>query len=700
MSQVALVKPVKNIEDSSEERVLGILAHLEPVLEDWRAGEDFRVELSDLEGAIPSIENEIATLNKKNKSTQDELDGVLKNFKAPHMLMISGGLLLAIVSMALRFVAVTGMENVILVLGIALIGIGVKKLSSHKKALLNEQLNLNNQLTAAQAKLSDDLSRINQLRGELLSRVDTFPAVTQIRCAFPVALKKILGKKTLLDESGIYDQVSLETIDLSTIQADLDAITSKINQIQKVPVLLSPITNDVNQGAINSLYGEENTLQDLVGDFTNTLDEVRDVELRIPLIANSSPIAQDCLKVDKVSSYSDEEIKVIKNASIDSENLNEFVKQVNATKEFGNKVLGELKQTFESLESICNTYSFARSNSINDVHQNLFEVLNKASWCSKRFYCPRTIQAPKYIQDLLNIDPQNAHMLKFDGLVDSLKGDQVILQRIKEKPQLIDELYIHYSSIHDLQGDVDLDESGQLIDRGDRPAYMVDQYQEALVRFRRALSVLMTGSVNPVLTFSSQAVMYFDPEVNEWHSDIVPYVYDSPTMLKYGQVLKINTDLMMPLWEHLWTEKADFRKSELFRTNESLIRMSEKESEKLIEVGNQFRADMRSVRENINLLESDLKSKFDELVSFRDGMAALGLLSDRQKEFLTDEKLKSISLGDESVLQEGEECETLLSLEPKAQSERRGTVTDPVDFVKSPDVLISYTSVAVKRLSS
>jgi hypothetical protein len=37
-----------------------------------------------------------------------------------------------------------------------------------------------------------------------------------------------------------------------------------------------------------------------------------------------------------------------------------------------------------------------------------------------------------------------------------------------------------------------------------------------------------------------------------------------------------------------------------------MIRMSEKESEKLIEIGNQFRSDMRGNRENIYLIEAVL----------------------------------------------------------------------------------------------
>ena len=163
--------------------------------------------------------------------------------------------------------------------------------------------------------------------------------------------------------------------------------------------------------------------------------------------------------------------------------------------------------------------------------------------------------------------------------------------------------YATYQAIYDLKGNIDFDEMGNPIDLGERPAFIQDQYQEALIRFRRALSVVMTGSANPILNFSKEAEMYYEPDVEEWRSDAVPYVYDTPSMMRYGQVLKVTSDLLVPLWEHLWTEKADFRKSELFRTNESLIRMIEKESEKLLEVGNQFKADMRTVRENIYLLE-------------------------------------------------------------------------------------------------
>lgn len=701
MIENILIRPFNNISDPSEESVLAILAHLTPVLEDWRAGEDFRMELDELNSTKPKLEGEIATLVGQVKQVTEEQQILFKNFKTFPLPLALVGVLVAIGGFASANLAEFPAGNMIGALGLVCIAGGIAKLSMTKKKLAEELLGLNQELNTKSAQLTEVKKNIEDLKKELLSRVDTFPEVTQIRGAFPVSSKNILGKQMLLDESGLFPAVALETIDLSAIQSDLDSISHQIEGIKKVPVLLSPATDGEGRDAINSLYGEESVIQNLVNEFTHALGQIKDVELSLPLVPKDSLLARSYRdgKVTK-DAYGEGDVISVNPSVVNVGEIDRFVDQVNATKEFGIKVLGELKETFDSLQSICESYSFARSTSINNVHESLFEVLNKASWCSKRFYCPRTIQAPAYLEDLLNVHPSDAHKLDFDLLMSNLKSDPIIAARIIEKPELADELYAHYQAIYDLKGDIDFDDAGNLIDVGERPAYITDQYQEVLARFKGALSVIMTGSPNPILAFSKEAEMYYDPEVDEWRSDTIPYVYSTSNMMRYGQVLKVTSDLMIPLWEHLWTEKSDFRKSELFRTNESLIRMTEKESEKLIEVGNQFRADMRTVRENVFLLESELSSKCDELLQFRDGMDQLGLLSERQKSFMTDEKLKAISIGDGSVLKEGEEYQTLLGLEPRVQAERRGTVGDPIDFVRSPDILITYKGTSVKRLTS
>jgi hypothetical protein len=176
-------------------------------------------------------------------------------------------------------------------------------------------------------------------------------------------------------------------------------------------------------------------------------------------------------------------------------------------------------------------------------------------------------------------------------------------------------------------------------------------------------------------------------------------VYRTPDAIKYGSVVKAHCDLMIPLWEHLWTEKADFRKSELFRTNEMMISMSEKEGEKLISVANQFRDDLRTNRENLYLLESDLNAKYDEILSFRDGMSMLGLLSPRVMEQITDERLQRLLIG-ESPLSVASTYETTLSSFPKAQGLTRGTVHDPIEVVREPGIMLSTPRVGGPRLIS
>jgi hypothetical protein len=695
MKPSILVNPISNAANPDEELVLALAAHLEPVLVDWRNGQELKKDIDDLEALLPELNDQAEKLENAIKDQSEKIEGASKDFKSKPLILMVTGVILGAVLFYLGF----GLVGV--GLGLGLLGFGIYSLNKVKTEMQEVKTELELKQSQLEEKIKNVFQQIESSKAEVKTRGNSFPEVAQVRAAFAIGHKRILGQSTLVDESGVLDSVQLSTIDLSATQSNLDAIASKLHDLQEVPVLLSTKTKSTSDDAVDTLFGEEDEIQELVYEFTNSLSQVKDVSLTIPLVSNKSEFAKKyAAGVFSKIEYADSDLKEIRTTNTASQGIDSFINQVNETKEFGIKVLAELKETFESLERVCISYSNARSNSINNVHGKLFEVLNKASWCSKRFYCPRSIQAPVFLHDVLGVQPKQAHKLNFDQIILNLGQDKVIAARMKDKPELCDELFLNYNAVQEFKGEIEFDDLGDPIDSGDRPAYVDDQFHEALARFRSNLSVLMTGSPNPILNFSHQSELFFDPEVDEWRSSTLPYVYSTSEVLRYGQVLKVTSDLMIPLWEHLWTEKSDFRKSELFRTNESLIRMTEKESEKLIEVANQFRADMRSVRENINLLESDLKSKYDEIIAFRDGMEALGLLSERQKQFLTEEKLKSLTLGDHSIIEEGEQHETYLGMEPRVQAERRGSAEDPIDLIRSPDILIPYKNNSAKRLSS
>jgi chaperonin cofactor prefoldin len=696
MKSNILVNPISNAANPDEELVLALAAHLEPVLDNWRAGADLKNEVQELEALLPSLNSQAETLDQEIQAVVQKIKAAYKNYKSPPLLMVISG---AVIGSAIAFFPQFWGGLIIIAAG--LIGGGVFLLKKLKSELESQKSAIELQLAEVEEKIKNVLQQINNSKAEIESRGNSFPQITQVKAAFALGHKTLLEHPTLMDESGVFDSIQLHTIDLRETQSDWDAVASKLQALQEVPVLLSTKTKSKSDDPVDTLFGEEDEIQELVYEFTNSLSQIKDLSLTIPLLSNKSEFAKKFVSGSfSMMEYKDGDVKEIHTPNKYSESIEAFIKQVNETKNFGIQVLAELKETFDNLERVCLSYSTARSNSINNVHAKLFDVLNKASWCSKRFYCPRSIQAPVFLQDILSVQPKHAHNLSFDQIVLNLGQDKVIAVRMKDKPELVDKLFVNYNSVQEFRGEIEFDDLGDPIDSGDRPVYVNDSFQEALARFRANLSVLMTGSPNPILNFSLQSELFFDPEVDEWRSGTVPYVYSTSEVLQYGQVLKVTSDLMIPLWEHLWTEKSDFRKSELFRTNESLISMSEKESEKLIEIANQFRADMRPVRENINLLEADLKSKFDEILAFRDGMQALGLLSERQKQFLTDDKLKSLTLGDHSIITEGEQHETFLGMEPRNQAERRGSADDPIDLIRSPDILIPYKNNAAKRLSA
>ena len=698
MKPIILANPISNATDPDEELALALVAHLEPILGEWRTSRDLKKDIHYLETQISDLADQAKGLSKEIEIEGLKVINTSKDLRSKPALWIVSGIILGI------GIYLLGYNLIALLAASGLTGLGIYEYRKNKIELLKLQ-DRRNELELSLSKVNENMRdiyhKIEDSNNKIKVRGNSFPEVAQVRVAFVIGHKKILGKSTLVDESGVIQTVNLKTIDLSETQSNLDIIASKLLSIQEVPILLSTKTKSMSEDAVDTLFGEEDEIQELVYEFTNSLAQVKDVSLTIPLISNQSNIAKKYLLGDfSTIKYAQADFKEIRTAVSDAGDIASFIDQVNKTKDTGIKVLSELKETFDNLEHVCISYSSARSNSINNVHEKIFDVLSRASWCSKRFYCPRSIQAPVFLHDVLGVQPKNAHTLSFDNIMNNLGQDKVISARMKDKPELCDELFINYNAVQEVKGEIEFDDLGDPIDSGDRPAYVDDQFHEALARFRRNLSVLMTGSPNPILNFSHQSELFFDPEVDEWRSSTVPYVYSTSEVLRYGQVLKVTSDLMIPLWEHLWTEKSDFRKSELFRTNESLIRMSEKESEKLIEIANQYRADMRSVRENINLLESELKSKYDEIIFFRDGMQALGLLSERERQFLNEDKLKTLTLGDHSLIEEGEQHETYLGIEPRVQAERRGSADDPIDLIRSPDILIPYNKNFTKRLSA
>ncbi len=693
MSTKSLARPIDNVLDVHETRVVAIIDHLAPVLASWRQGEDLRHEKDTLETQCDALEGEILKLKPVGVQLSADLASVQK--KVSTFLFVAAALLVG--GVGLFFATSAGIVLAVVA------GYPFWKWLQLKKqaAALADELTQNQQaLAQADAGLRQALARLEVIEKELELRVGGFPEITLADVHLPLESLDLAGHQVLNDRSGSHAPVHLSTIDMTALTDEVSAITGQLQSLLDIPPMLSAEDVTDSSDPMNSLYGEENQLQSLVGDFTNNLAKLHDVGIDMHLVPASSLLQQRLSNGEFQDVMSPTACEAAASGS-DAPEIETFTKTINVlSSTSGQHLLDTLNTVYEGLEGTCNRFANARIASVNQIHGGLTQVLERASWCSRKFFCPRTIVSPHYIQDLIGVQIESAHMLDIHILLDRLQSDEVVRARISKKPDLLEDLSAAHQTVGLFLQMMAVDENGNTLhDQAIKPRHVQMQIDDALKVFRLVLNKILTGASNPIIHFSQEAQLRYDPDLDEWSTDLAAYVYRTPDAIKYGSVVKTHCDLMIPLWDHLWTEKADFRKSELFRTNEMMISMSEKEGEKLISVANQFRDDLRTNRENLYLLESDLNAKYDEILSFRDGMSALGLLSPRVMEQITDERLQRLLIG-ESPLSAANTYENTLASLPKAQGLTRGSVHDPIEVVREPGIMLSTPRVGGPRLIS
>ncbi|MDE1918248.1 MAG: hypothetical protein KGJ57_20670 [Sphingomonadales bacterium] len=555
----------------------------------------------------------------------------------------------------------------------------------------------------ARARASDIDSAIALLRdalrkveGEISARADAYPEVSLASVNLGVEVVQVAGHPVVLDSAGFHEAQTLRIFDATPVRRTVKRLKSEIDKLQDVPVMLSVESNAGSDDPLDTLYGEEDKISELVDGFSSGLGGLDRIEISLPLVEGGTALIKR-LQAGELDPVSDPGALTV-SAKASGDEINRFVTEINRARESGEEALATIREVADGLETVCTRYSEARGNSINALHTGLLDVLDKANWCNRRFYCPRTIMSPAYTQSLIGVDLADAHLLAIDELLYRLRSDGEIARRLDSAPELQTRLIQQYQSIRQIADHAGGGGAESGLSAAERSRIFNEEQAGLIKAFRLSLQEVMTGARHPLLEVSREAVLYFDPREDEWSSRVSPYRYSTPDAVRYGAIVKAYSDLMIPLWEHLWTEKADFRKSELFRTNQDMIRMTEKESEKLIDVANEFRADMRSVRENSNIFRADLTSKIDEIHEFRNSMDQIGLLSPTMQAAMSDDRIAALDI-DGGAIDSIDGYENALTRAPQVQAETRGTMHDPIDYVREPDIVIQQIAPLTSRLA-
>ncbi len=516
------------------------------------------------------------------------------------------------------------------------------------------------------------------------------------RVYFPASVHSVGGRSVAVDSSGVARPRSFRLADLAIHSGEPAEIVALIDGLKHPPILLTP--NDAeerSQGDLHELHGEERLLRDTVERFSSLLGQIPITAVALPIFERGTAVVTELAQ----GAAPTEIMKgaVLHAGSHETRQRLEGVRRLNATlgasKAHGLAPKVELLNAHNAIASLLDQYRALRTTSIASIHQQFMNAMERSSWCGVSYHCPKATRNPRWLQQQLGIDFDTAHEYEQDALVSALLSDEQVKSRIAEDPELTPTLHRAWVGISNIQSDIEsyigaaqastatigaMPTGGVAVPSAVR--HLRAQLDQYITEYRTVLNKIVFGQRRPLVEFSPASRLEFDPDIAAWTNPTTGEEYSDSGELDCSRVLRVHEELLFPMWRHLWTEKSDFRRSELFRTNEQILRMNEKESEKLISVGNQFRDDMRSVREVLKQVQGDLSGKVDQLRGTRDALSSLGLLSVEHAALFADDKLQMAS-GSGDAVARAEEKETLLALEPAAQAERRGRAADPIDAV-------------------
>ena len=423
-----LVSPIENIVDPNETKVLAIINHLLPTLKPWREGEDLRSEKVQVNSLLDTSEQAIIDLKPKINSTESMMLAEVESGKKFIYLSIA----LAILGLGLYLITpIAALSSLLSILPLFKV-FKSKKLAQSLKASLAK---LNSDLAMHDIAVRQTLARLEVIETELSARSGGFPNVKIASVGFELNTYNLADKTVLVDESGLENSVPFSTIDLSAMSTEVSDILTKVKGLLELPPLLSPnkISDEIDPD--NCLYGEESQLQGLVGEFTNNLAKLKDVTIELSIVDNSS------LLIKRLNDGAKDSINgksiLLSNHQNNKESINLFnVQFSHLDNGESNSMVQMLTEIYNELENTCERFSKARITSVNHIHEGLTQILDRATWCSRKFFCPRTIVSPAYVQDLIGVDVSEAHTMDLNELFDRLQADEAIQKRISKKPEV------------------------------------------------------------------------------------------------------------------------------------------------------------------------------------------------------------------------------------------------------------------------
>ncbi len=558
----------------------------------------------------------------------------------------------------------------------------------------------NTQLAAA----AQGLTTLQAQRGNLV-QAKVLKAVGRVY--LPFLPFDLAGYPVVIDGTGTTATTTLTLPDLGANEAELARVQETIDAAKAPPIFLRPAGEHVS--SVAHIHGEEGDLAVAIDTFGEILESVPVFTAAVPLVLADTPLMR---ALQGVAHPKEAPGAVIRGAT---EQTRDALAQVTRYTQNMRGDGKDIEKTFRTmrneLREVLVRYGSMRTEAVEQAHLSLTEVLKHSDYAHVTYYCPRCNRVPQYMFQQLGVELETAHEANPTDLLNALQENDDARQRIVADEGLLGEFSNALQGISEVDAAIAGWEAQHAAGNAlvgsqsilganvseTRLRALRSQKKQLLGQFRGLLRKIVTGNARPILELSRQARLTLDPDTGEWDCPLCELHLDDQESARMGRLLKIKDELLMPMWNALWTEKDDFRKSELFRTNEQIQRLVEKEVGALRDVAEQYRADMRPVRENLVIASTEALAARDQLESAIGSLSALGVIS-TQRSQETLGRLGSMTGGDLSKLKKrAESKESILNTEPNAQMARRIMAIDPIGQLMSPEQLFTETAGAAER---
>jgi len=693
------------------------------------------VKITSQEEKINKLELDLAELEKDYRKAEEVLSEVQKSADDAEKLVPRWGTwMLAsfisaplIISFALLKIFGT---NIALILGLILISGSMGLYFYLKFRESNKQKNslkyLYKQINEKNVELKTIANKINEVQiaidNQKLNLNNLIPMkIIESISFFPCTFTKmnIAGFPVVVDDTGIWPEVSIQLPNLTTEPDIIETINNNLEVIKQKPVLLRKDEDAYHM--MTKLHGEESKLKETIELFMDMIRGIQINHYTFRILPKKLQFLREInVNPDKWENIqlTNEKRKQLKLDLFESKRdeidvLNNIVKKLRKS---GIGLRQFIEEQFRNIENNLEDYNTIRRSSVSSFHDSLKIAMNRSSLTEIQYFCPKCNRIPSYLFYKLGVNLEESHLLNQEQLITRMLENDEIADRITKEPSILDDISnIHNAlleTLHCMEKEKQLLQNESMAVGSDLAAgasgvirykSLENQYNATLNQYQALLRKLITGNDKPLYELSRQAKLYIEPnyDIDDdgdikdanfeiWQCGACQTVYDDPKIIDMGRLMKVNVDLLMPMWQQLWTEMDDFRKSEIFRTNEQLQRLSEKESEKLIDIGEQYRADMRPVRENLIRYSTEAKNKIEQLSETVEGLYVTGMIDRSKKDILLERSKNEFKDELGTMKRHVEAKELLLNLEPQAQVRRRSMAVDPINFFMTPDKLFNF----------